>query len=163
MIALEWARRFPDDFDVAVIVNSSAGDLSRQRDRLRPENLPPLVSMLRELDPVRRERKLLRLITNHRGEDEALALAFGEVTRSTPVPFSVIRAQLVAAMRFRTPADVRTPLEFFVSAKDRFVDPSCSYRLAERYRSPVRVHPTAGHELPLDDPDWVIEQLKRLH
>lgn len=162
MVALEWARHYPDDFEVAVIVNSSAGDLSRRRERLRPENLPPLLGMLRDPDPIQRERRLLRLITNHRGEDEALAAAFGEVARESPVPFSVIRAQLVAAMRFRTPETVRTPLEFFVSARDRFVDPSCSYKLAERYRSPVRVHPTAGHELPLDDPDWVIDQLRRV-
>lgn len=163
MVALDWVRQFPSDFELAVIVNSSAGNLSRPQERLRPQNVPPLVAMLRDPDPVQRERRLLRLITNHRGEDEALALAFGEVARLSPVPFSVVRAQLTAAMRFRAPDQVRTPLEFFVSAKDRFVDPSCSYRMAEQLRSPVRVHPTAGHELPLDDPDWVVEQLSRLH
>jgi pimeloyl-ACP methyl ester carboxylesterase len=162
MVALDWVRRFPEDFELAVIVNSSAGDLSRPQERLRLETIRLLLGMMREADPVARERRLLEIITNHRGEDEALAQKWGELARSTPVPVSVLRSQLVAAMRFQTPEPVATRLEFFVSARDRLVDPSCTYRLAERYRSPIQVHPTAGHELPLDDPDWVIDRLSRL-
>lgn len=162
MIALDWVHRYPSDFEIAVIVNSSAGNLSRPQDRLRLQNLGPLMAMMREPDPMRRESRLLKLITNHRGDEQDLARAFGEVSRSAPVSFSVMRAQVVAAMRFQTPERVETPLEFFVSAHDRFVDPSCTYRLAERYRSPVRVHPSAGHELPLDDPDWVVEEIRKL-
>ena len=162
MIALDWVHRFPADFEMAAIVNSSAGNLSRPQDRLRLQNLGPLMAMLRESDPMRREQRLLKLITNHRGEDANLAREFGEVARSAPVSASVMRAQVIAAMRFVTPEEVTKPLEFFVSAKDRFVDPSCTYRLAERYLSPVRVHPNAGHELPLDDPDWTIEEMRRI-
>lgn len=162
MVALDWVHRFPEDFQLAVIVNSSASNASRSRDRLQLRNLGPLVAMMRDPDPVGRERRLLHLMTNHRREDEALARRFAEVARSAPVSARVMSAQLLAAMRFEAPPRIGTPLEFFVSAADRFVDPSCSYRLAERYHSPVRVHPTAGHELALDDPDWVVDQLSRL-
>lgn len=162
MIALDWVRRFPGDFEVAVIANSSAANLSRAQDRLRFMNLGPLMGMLRDPDPVAREHRLLRMMTNHRAGDEALARAFAEIARTAPVSMSVMTAQLMAAMRFQAPAEVEARLEFLVSAADQFVDPSCSYRLAERYRAPIRVHPSAGHELALDDPDWVVSELSRL-
>jgi hypothetical protein len=46
-----------------------------------------------------------------------------------------------------------------VGAGDRLAHPTCSGRLAEALAAPLVVHPTAGHELPLDDPDWLLAQL----
>jgi len=34
----------------------------------------------------------------------------------------------------------------------------CSNALAERFNCSLDVHPNAGHDLPLDAPDWVIQQ-----
>ena len=42
---------------------------------------------------------------------------------------------------------------------DRLVSPRCSQRLAAAWKVPLALHPSAGHDLPLDDPDWLLAQL----
>jgi hypothetical protein len=43
------------------------------------------------------------------------------------------------------------------SAGDRLVDHHCSLRLAQAWDAPCRLHPTAGHDLPLDAGGWVAQ------
>lgn len=45
------------------------------------------------------------------------------------------------------------------SRSDRLVSHLCSEAIARRLNLPLRVHATAGHDLPLDDPQWVAEQI----
>jgi hypothetical protein len=66
--------------------------------------------------------------------------------------------QLAAALRFRIPrGGHRANLLVVASASDRLVDPACSVLLARRWKVPLRVHPSAGHELALDDPEWLAD------
>ena len=37
----------------------------------------------------------------------------------------------------------------------------CSLRLASSWAVPLILHLHAGHDLPLDDPEWVIDQIQR--
>jgi hypothetical protein len=41
------------------------------------------------------------------------------------------------------------------------VDPRCSQTLADCWNLPLAVHPVAGHDLPLDDGSWVLEEIAR--
>jgi len=50
----------------------------------------------------------------------------------------------------------------FVSENDHFVSSSCSKNLAKSWGCELHIHPWAGHDLPLDDPDWIIEHLRQL-
>jgi pimeloyl-ACP methyl ester carboxylesterase len=69
--------------------------------------------------------------------------------------------QLLAAVRFRLPAAAETavPALVLVSDRDGMVSPSCSRAVARRLGATVRAHPTAGHDLPLDDADWVVGEI----
>ena len=68
--------------------------------------------------------------------------------------------QLWAAARFSTPREApRLPLLVLVSAADGLVDPRCSQRLALAWGAELRTHPTAGHDLPLDDGAWVVREV----
>jgi hypothetical protein len=67
--------------------------------------------------------------------------------------------QLYAASRFRAPASLPLPTLALGTRGDRFVDPRCTERLAAHFGLPVRWHDTAGHDLPADAPEWVIEQV----
>ena len=40
-------------------------------------------------------------------------------------------------------------------AKDTLCDPECSQIIANLYNSKSAVHPNAGHDLTLDDPQWL--------
>jgi len=47
------------------------------------------------------------------------------------------------------------------SKQDRLVHVSCSLAIASRWKCPAQLHPMAGHDLVLDDPNWVIEKVQR--
>ena len=42
---------------------------------------------------------------------------------------------------------------------DALVNPACSRQLAQRWGSHWQEHPNAGHDLPLDAPDWVLAHM----
>jgi hypothetical protein len=44
--------------------------------------------------------------------------------------------------------------------RDQLVNVQCSLTLAERWHCSIKLHPTAGHDLPLDDGIWVAQQVK---
>jgi pimeloyl-ACP methyl ester carboxylesterase len=159
MVAADWVHRFPADFSRVVMINSSAGDLSSPNRRLRFENLPALLRSVASRDPVERELGILGLTTATHGRNRILAEEWaGYLTDARPRR-RVALAQLVAALRFRAPPRLPIPALILTSDGDRFTDPSCSRRLAEHFGAELRVHPHAGHDLPLDDPEWVARQV----
>jgi pimeloyl-ACP methyl ester carboxylesterase len=54
---------------------------------------------------------------------------------------------------------VTAPVLVLHSAGDRMVAPSCSKRIAAALRARLAVHPSAGHDLTLDDPAWCAAQI----
>ena len=81
---------------------------------------------------------------------------------SHPVSRANALRQLLAAMRFNAPSlPPQTRVLLLTGAQDRLVDTRCSQALAAAWQCEIAVHPTAGHDLPLDDASWVAEQISR--
>jgi pimeloyl-ACP methyl ester carboxylesterase len=78
---------------------------------------------------------------------------------ATPTRASVL-GQFRAATRFKLPTNITTPLLVLTAAKDRLVSHRCSDEIAAKLRAPIRTHPTAGHDLPNDDPTWIVDQVR---
>jgi len=53
-----------------------------------------------------------------------------------------------------------TPTLLLASAGDQLVSLKCSQALAAAWQCPIQTHPWAGHDLPLDDPPWVIARVQ---
>lgn len=164
MVALEWARTHPLEVAGCVLINSSFAGLSPVWHRLRPGALLQLAALLRPgLDAQRRERALLRLTSNRpiRPEVEREWVACAQ---QRPVSGLNVLRQLSAAARYRLPGErLPVPLVLLASQEDRLVSVRCSRALAAAWRVPLHVHPDAGHDLPLDDPEWVIEKVRAAH
>jgi predicted alpha/beta hydrolase family esterase len=80
--------------------------------------------------------------------------------REYPVSRANAVRQLIAAARYRAPREKPPPpLLILASAADSLVDPSCSRQLAVCWKCEVLEHPTAGHDLPLDDGPWVASKV----
>src|SRR5690554_4657129 len=63
--------------------------------------------------------------------------------------------QLTAASTFKpTSPPPAMPTLILTSLADRLVDWRCSQALAQHWQCPLVCHENAGHDLPLDDPDW---------
>ncbi len=166
MVALHWARAYGDEIAGVVLVNSSAASLSPAWRRLRPAALLTLLLAAGTRDPVRRERRIFDLTSARpeRGGD-AVATAV-RLARANPISAANVGRLLLAAAKYRPgPTTQLTPngpaALVLVGTQDRLAHPTCSGRLAELLGADLGVHPTAGHELPLDDPDWVMEELRR--
>lgn len=162
MVALDWLARHPADFAAGVIVNSSLADLSPPWQRMRPQvALRALVAAC--LPVARRERFTLAMI-RHRGDLDADAARYAEIAAATPPHRAHAVAQLRAALAMRCPARLDVPALVLTSIGDRFVSWRCSQRIAQRLSLPLRIHTgtgrdAAGHDLPLDDPAWVCDQV----
>jgi len=161
MVALAWASRHPRELNACVLVNTSVRGLSPWFQRLKPHNLRGLIGLAFEDGEEAMERTILRLTTQHPGVPvDALLAQWAGWRRENPVSRANALRQLWAAARYRPPV-LRPPVPLLVlsGAADTLVDPTCSARLAQAWDCPLRTHPSAGHDLPLDDAAWVVREV----
>lgn len=159
MVATTWANSHPEELGGCVLINTSLRPFSPFHERLRPRNYLPLLSLLLwGRDHERRERTVLRLTSRHRDRPEKIAEWVG-YAQQNPVSSRNALRQLIAAVRYEAPVSKpEPPLLILASAQDRLVNPRCSRVLAMRWSARYAEHPTAGHDLPLDDAPWVVRQ-----
>ena len=159
MVALEWCSQFPEDFKKLVLVNSSVNRLSPFYHRMKPSNYKTVFSFLAKESMLEREEKMLKMTTNL--TDHALRRrAEHQASFALPVKNVDSFAQLMAALRFRPPQKIKVPILVLSSLGDQLVDSSCSEAIAQYYGAQILKHPTANHDLPLDAPEWVGEQVQ---
>lgn len=161
MVALEWSRQAPQELAGCVLVNTSAAGVSPFWRRLRPANYPTVARLLWPGTAApRREAAVLRMTSSPRQAHDGVVAQWSALAREHPVSPANAARQLWAAARYRV-AQQRPalPLLLLASAGDVLVHPSCSVRLAQRWQAGLQMHPWAGHDLPLDDPAWVLEQV----
>jgi pimeloyl-ACP methyl ester carboxylesterase len=162
MVALDWATRFGGEVAGVVLVNSSAGGLSPPWRRLRPRALSSLLGAAATRDVQEREAKIFRL-TSARPERATEAVsAWTALAAARPVGARSAGQLLLGAARYRPRlAPLPLPTLVVVGAGDRLCHPTCSGQLAAALHAALVVHPTAGHELPFDEPAWLLEQLSQ--
>jgi pimeloyl-ACP methyl ester carboxylesterase len=164
MVAYEWMRRHPGEVAGAVLINSSLGGLSPPWRRLRPAAAGTLLRASAITDPAARERRLFTLTSTRPEMADATVAAWAELARQQPVRRMTVVRQLMAAALYRArPLAPPVPAVLVLTARgDRIVDPACSRGLARSVAgATLQEHPTAGHDLPLDDPDWVLGAIAR--
>lgn len=163
MVAIEWARVASAEVAACVAINTSLRPFSPFHHRLRPANYATVLRlMLATRDPLAVEREVLRLTSNHAPAAMALLANWAEIRKLRPVSAANALRQLLAASRYRAPQSAPVcPLLLLASEQDNLVNVACSKAIANAWASPLRLHPTAGHDLPLDDPHWVASQVGR--
>lgn len=159
MVALDWAQTAPAQVASVVLLNTSTG-LSPPWRRMQPAAFRKALAMLMSQGVPGRERGILRLTSNQLVARE-VELRWQSIQHERPVRLRVALAQLRAASRYRPACDPPQATGLVLaSAADRIVHWHCSRDLARRWGWPLRVHPDAGHDLPLDAPDWILEQFR---
>ena len=158
MVALDWAATAPHELAGCVLINTSLRGLSPFWQRLRPRNYPRLLRIASSAGG-QREWLVLGMTSSNAARHAHVVRHWEQLALKHPVaPGNALR-QLWAASRYRPPAGrPAVPLLVLSAAGDGLVSPRCSQRLAAHWQLPLVTHPDAGHDLPLDDPAWVIEQ-----
>lgn len=162
MVAVEWATQHPAELAGCVLVNTSLRPFSPWYRRLRPRNYGTLVTLALSGQAAReREEAVLRITTRHPPQPiDAVLDAWTALRMTRPVSRANALRQLIAAARYRAPQRPPVvPLAVALGAADGLVDPRCSRRLAQQWQLPLAEHPTAGHDLPLDDGPWLAAQV----
>ena len=162
MVAMEWLRRFPDDCEAAVLINSSFKGVCPLYYRLRPENYLKILRGLFSPSLKTREEIILSLTSHLAADRDSLIDQWISYARTSPVSRLSAVNQLIAASRYRLPAEKpASPIYLLRSQNDQLVNSQCSVDLANQWSLPIDTHPTAGHDLPLDDEDWVCQKITR--
>jgi pimeloyl-ACP methyl ester carboxylesterase len=163
MVATAWAARFPEEVERLVLINTSMRPYSRFYERLRPAAWAGLLRAARHWRGEDREGMAEAVIherTCARRDTLAADLdAWRAIRASAPVSRANALRQLLAAARYTVRAAPRCPVLVLSSRADRLVDPVCSARLARAWGAAHREHPWAGHDLPHDDPQWVVDSV----
>lgn len=160
MIAMEWMVRHPQDIQRGVLINSSLSAFNPFYQRLNPRNYTRILGGFFERDLFQRERSILQMTSNMRADHDAIALRWASYAQQYPMARANAIRQLRASARFSQPSTQPTqPLLVLCSKNDRLVNNECSHAIAQRWQTSIAQHPHAGHDLPLDDADWIIQQL----
>ncbi|MDO8778390.1 MAG: alpha/beta hydrolase, partial [Burkholderiaceae bacterium] len=139
--------------------NTSLRPFSAFYQRLRPANYAALLRLAAlGGTPAQWEKTILRLTSQP--ANEGILAHWLALRRERPVSRLNALRQLIAAARYRASL-IRPPVPTLVlaSARDRLVSVECSLALARQWQCALRVHPGAGHDLPLDDGPWVAQQV----
>lgn len=160
MISLEWLRHHPNDFTKAIFINTSFGGISPVFDRLLPSALGYLVKVP-FLKGRAKEAHILKLVSNNKDVFDSTLDLWDLVAQKRPVSIKNTLRQLTAAARFSARDFVpKLPVLILACPEDRMVSVRCSREIAKRWNLPIKEHPTAGHDLTADDPQWVCEEIK---
>jgi pimeloyl-ACP methyl ester carboxylesterase len=163
MVAVAWSELYPAEIDRLVLINTSLAPYNPFYHRLRPINYPALTRLLYD-SAAQRESLILRLtstLKSHSEHKQAILDQWIAYAQEYPVTRANILRQLQAALCYRAAQIAPTiPVLLLAGQQDQLVNVNCSLSLAQRWRCAIKLHPTAGHDLPLDDGVWVIQQVK---
>lgn len=165
MIAACWIDAYPKDFQAAVFINSSCNtniscNSSRIYKRMRPRAAWTLILSALLRNPYKKEKMIAALICNLADPGE-IAKKWQEIQKSAPVSTINTLRQIYAAATFSLPPKPSTPALILCSSHDRLVSHTCSEVFARQWQTELLCHDDAGHDLPTDDPDWCVANLRR--
>lgn len=158
MIAMQWVSDHPYDFKKIVVMNSSSKELPVWK-RLTLPSIAVTLECFMEKDLVKREKKIIDMVSNLRKNDLKLIDSWIKIAQKNE--FSKLNAvnQLTAASIFKLPKKIKTPMLVLTSRADRMVNHECSKYIAEKFNAPIKIHPSAGHDIAVDDSKWLTEQI----
>lgn len=159
MMVADWIYSFPKEVNKAVLINTSMRSESRVFERLRPGALlrlsPGLIS-----NPIIKEKIILDLVSNSESAKSASLHEWQHISETRPVTKLNGLRQLYAASRFELPpSKPDVPVLLLASAKDRLVSVNCSRQLAKSWGTSLCINRSGGHDLTLDQPDWVLDKM----
>lgn len=161
MIAAQWLQDHPKDFQAVVLMNTSYGNLSPIWQRLQPKAFQLLLKVPL-LKGVPKEHRILEVVSNRQDKYQQVAEMWGKIAAQRPVSLQNTFRQLFAAARFKTAVRKPSmPVLLLSSLQDRMVSVECMRTIAKAWKLPTVDHPTAGHDLPTDEPRWTAEQIHR--
>ncbi|MBC7421448.1 MAG: alpha/beta hydrolase [Bdellovibrio sp.] len=159
MIANRWAAMHPHEVEQLVLINTSSS-LSPSHERLNPKNYFTILKSLMNSNAEIIETTVMNLTSNRPEKWKPHLPLLAQFQREHPVSLINFMLQIKLSSKADFSEKPQQPVLILTSHADHLVNMSCSLKIAEQWQMPLVVHSTAGHDLTLDDPMWVIEKIK---
>jgi pimeloyl-ACP methyl ester carboxylesterase len=157
MIATEWARCYPQEVQQLHLINTSFGTFSHPWQRMQ---LSALVPLLRHFRILPEREATIAQYTLRTPLAPARLQQWIAFARKHPVSLRNTLIQIASASRYRgLPHAPCEHTRIYSSPHDQLVSHRCSNAIAQHWNVPLMQHPDAGHDLPLDDPEWLVKKI----
>lgn len=160
MIATRWAQLHPAEVEKLVLINSSSR-LSSFTKRLLPKNYVSILKTLASSNEEQIEEFILSTTSNFKEKWQPHLKDNIAYLKQHPLKSENFVRQLVISTQANFKSIPACEKLVLCSKADRLVHYSCSEDIAQAWNCEIRYHESAGHDLPLDDTPWIIEQIKR--
>lgn len=163
MVALDWICRHPESVSAVVLINSSTREKTAFYQRLRWQVWPDFIKILATADIARREKRILEIVCNSKEARERLYPIWLKLAQEGSISPANFLRQLMAGLKYSPDFALARQRRgaILVGMGDRLVDPQCSDSLSQNLDWPIYRHPWSGHDLPGDDPGWVISTIAK--
>ena len=143
------------------MINTSIANFTPWYQRINVFALGRLVLItLSQRSPQAIEKSILQICSNLPIQQNTLD-CWTQYRREQPTRFINVLRQLVAAARFKARFMTNISPLILNSKNDRLVNYLASKNIHQRLGGQLIIHASAGHDLPLDDAIWVIQQIKQ--
>lgn len=162
MAVVSWATHHHEELSGCVLINTSLRPFNSFYRRLQPRNYFKILKLLLMAHTSRDwEQSTLQLTSRHLDRTSKVLDDWIVYRDEYPVARRNALRQLLAAARYRAPSVNPLPHALILaSVRDDLVDVHCSRTLASAWGLNIAEHPTAGHDIPLDDGEWVARQVQ---
>jgi pimeloyl-[acyl-carrier protein] methyl ester esterase len=156
MIAADLVSKSSVEFASVHIINSSFANLSPFWQRMK---LPAVMNLITNIwQTGKRERAILKWTSNTPSSID-LTPEWVKEAEKHPLSLRNAFAQLWAASHYFVDSQANANSVVYCSKKDRLVSWTCSEKLARYWQVPLEFNLKAGHDLPLDNPEWLAEKI----
>lgn len=163
MMARQWMEMYPDDFQYCVLVNTSFKKLNSLTQRIRPKSIFNFINIFLTPKLEDREDKILKMVSNtyQQRPNKAVLSDWINIQQSAPVSRKSFINQIKAALTYVPSLNKPKPKLLILAAKnDRLCDFTCSLDLHKHWGGELKIHMDAGHDIPLDDGEWIVKNIQ---
>jgi pimeloyl-ACP methyl ester carboxylesterase len=162
MVAMEWVSKYPDDFDGIVTMNSSFNEICSNSERVKSTIRPELFKAMFYTRLRNREKAILKINSNKIDHGNKVLNRWIDIQKKRRMTRWNIVSQAFAGIRY-TPKQValHIPLLMLGSKMDKMVCMECIEKSHKVFGGQLVWHETAGHCIPLDEPEWVTQEIHK--
>jgi len=159
MVAMKWLE-MSSNVKGAVVINSSVPELCKRSERMIPKALRRFITCPMQKEMRQREAIVLGLCSNKHAHDNDVIDHWTQVSTKWPISLRVIYRQLIWSVQASLPQSRKEDVLLLASKYDKICHVNCTKKMGQMLEQPVYINKSAGHDLCLDDPQWVLEKMR---
>lgn len=154
MVATEWIKHYPADFEKFVIINSSFRGFSPVHKRVQPWAMKKFFKVFLSKTEEEKEDQIIKLCSNNSDMYDHTKHKWVKIAKERPMAKQNMVRQLIAASRYSPNHKPEIPTLIIAARHDKLAHFSCSEKLQERWNKDLHImeEEHIGHGVHIDAP-----------